>query len=214
MGGGPAAPAPCDAGAAPFGGACDATLRRALAAAQEVAPAAPAAPQMQQETATAAAAAHQLLVQQQAAALAQALRDGGASPQRAPLAPEPDTAQPHHLPAGLPTLHYPGCGCPPGQRSQAGAGADALFAAAGAALAAGTVAPSRKLRVAYVLPHHNTTGGMKVGTRRVLFLWIVILHTCCASHALRCGLIKLGSWRLRKRGFGALQPCRLPLHPA
>jgi hypothetical protein len=76
------------------------------------------------------------------------------------------------LPFGQATLHYAGCGCPPGWRA-AGArpadAVDALAARAAAAVRAGLLTPSRRLRVAYVLPHHNVTGagrGARAGRRQ------------------------------------------------
>ena len=76
-----------------------------------------------------------------------------------------------HMPAG--SLHHASCGCP------GTLGSPAADAAAAAAAAASQVADSlvhnyatlyrlgglraeRRLRVAYVLPHHHVTGGMKV----------------------------------------------------
>jgi len=91
--------------------------------------------------------------------------------QHAPAAPTRPV-----LPFGLQTLHYPGCGCPPGwQHGQRSASrpadaVDALVSQCHAAVAAGLLAPSRRLRVAYVLPHHNTTGGMKVLVQHVALL--------------------------------------------
>jgi hypothetical protein len=112
--------------------------------------------------------------QAQAQAAAQALLPAAA---QSSAAPAPPARAPHAqhgapgrgaLPFGQATLHYAGCGCPPGWRAAAAAGgrpadaADALARRARAAVAAGLVAPGRRLRVAYVLPHHNVTGGMKM----------------------------------------------------
>mmetsp|Transcript_6975 Transcript_6975/g.20372 ORF Transcript_6975/g.20372 Transcript_6975/m.20372 type:complete len:726 (+) Transcript_6975:386-2563(+) len=72
------------------------------------------------------------------------------------------------LPNGLSTLHYPGCGCPPGWNADVVDGqyrpadlVDALLQRAFRAYQQGGLTATRKLRVAYMLPHHNITGGMK-----------------------------------------------------
>ena len=66
------------------------------------------------------------------------------------------------LPYGS-TLHYPGCGCPSGWRThrRLADAVDSQLQAAVKAMQSGRVVPSRKLNVAYMLPHHNVTGGMK-----------------------------------------------------
>ena len=67
------------------------------------------------------------------------------------------------LPYG-PTLHYPDCGCP--HHWQHGQlricdHIDLLVQHAFLAFQKGSLAPTRKLKIAYMLPHHNVTGGMK-----------------------------------------------------
>lgn len=66
------------------------------------------------------------------------------------------------LPYGS-TLHYLGCTCPPGwqQGSRVADQVDKLVAKAHGLYQQGLIAPQRKLRVCYMLPHHNITGGMK-----------------------------------------------------
>jgi len=66
------------------------------------------------------------------------------------------------LPYG-PTLHYPGCSCPSGWQpgSRVADRVDELVAKAHGLYQQGLIAPQRKLRVCYMLPHHNITGGMK-----------------------------------------------------
>ena len=58
------------------------------------------------------------------------------------------------------TLHYPGCGCPPegGRGPGAGALVDAIVQQAFTAFTKRQMVPKRRLRVAYMLPHHNITG--------------------------------------------------------
>eukprot|EP00873_Tetraselmis_striata_P033293 jgi/Tetstr1/453557/TSEL_040525.t1 len=71
-------------------------------------------------------------------------------------------APPVTLPYG-PTLHYAGCGCTWGWRN-AGQAADQLdqdLLAAFSRVQDKSVVPARRLTVAYMLPHHNITGGMK-----------------------------------------------------
>lgn len=94
----------------------------------------------------------------------------------------PQVSVPGLLPYGS-TLHYPGCGCPPqwlllkgcraGFPPAGGAGTsctanqracdhlDRLMTRCHGLLSADQLSPARKLTVAYVLPHHNVTGGMK-----------------------------------------------------
>lgn len=61
------------------------------------------------------------------------------------------------------TLHYAGCGCPPRWRDQARL-ADAVDQEVQGAfreMQLGHITPTRSLVIAYMLPHHNVTGGMK-----------------------------------------------------
>lgn len=66
------------------------------------------------------------------------------------------------LPYGS-TLHYPGCTCPVRwqQGSRVADQVDKLVAKAHGLYQQGLIAPQRQLRVCYMLPHHNITGGMK-----------------------------------------------------
>lgn len=75
------------------------------------------------------------------------------------------------LPYGS-TLHYPGCSCPGGwQRgSRVADQVDKLVAKAHGLYQQGLIAPQRKLRVCYMLPHHNITGGMKCLVEHVRLL--------------------------------------------
>jgi hypothetical protein len=61
------------------------------------------------------------------------------------------------------TLHYPGCTCPVRwqQGSRVADQVDKLVAKAHGLYQQGLIAPQRQLRVCYMLPHHNITGGMK-----------------------------------------------------
>lgn len=61
------------------------------------------------------------------------------------------------------TLHYPGCTCPAGWQagSRVADQVDRLVGKAHSLYQQGLIAPQRKLRVCYMLPHHNITGGMK-----------------------------------------------------
>lgn len=61
------------------------------------------------------------------------------------------------------TLHYPGCSCPAGWQagSRVADQVDKLVSKAFGLYQQGLIAPQRKLRVCYMLPHHNITGGMK-----------------------------------------------------
>lgn len=75
------------------------------------------------------------------------------------------------LPDGLASLHYQGCGCPPGWAASLGTDAavhnrpadvvDTLVQGAFRTFQQGGLTPTRKLRIVYMLPHHNITGGMK-----------------------------------------------------
>jgi hypothetical protein len=66
------------------------------------------------------------------------------------------------LPYGS-TLHYQGCSCPSGWQagSRVADQVDKLVSKAHGLYQQGLIAPQRKLRVCYMLPHHNITGGMK-----------------------------------------------------
>jgi hypothetical protein len=66
------------------------------------------------------------------------------------------------LPYGS-TLHYQGCSCPAGWQpgSRVADQVDKLVSKAHGLYQQGLIAPQRKLRVCYMLPHHNITGGMK-----------------------------------------------------
>jgi hypothetical protein len=83
------------------------------------------------------------------------LMGGGAG---AVLANAPEPAR-RVLPFGS-TLHYQGCGCPanwtPGTR--AADLVDSLVQKCTGLYAGRLLTPSRRLRVAYMLPHHNITG--------------------------------------------------------
>lgn len=61
------------------------------------------------------------------------------------------------------TLHYPGCGCPLNwtRGSRVCDVVDVLFTHCHKLFTAKMLTPMRPLRVAYMLPHHNITGGMK-----------------------------------------------------
>ena len=87
------------------------------------------------------------------------------------------------LPYGS-TLHYTGCGCPPSwQPGQARICdvVDLLVQNAFLAYQKGTLAPTRILRVAYMLPHHNVTGGMKCLVEHIRLLR-ARGHTTIAVH--------------------------------
>uniref|UniRef100_A0A061SAC2 Group 1 glycosyl transferase n=1 Tax=Tetraselmis sp. GSL018 TaxID=582737 RepID=A0A061SAC2_9CHLO len=66
------------------------------------------------------------------------------------------------LPFGK-TLHYRGCGCPSSwqQGERLADLLDSEIVSAFADMHRGRVLPARPLSVAYMLPHHNVTGGMK-----------------------------------------------------
>lgn len=60
------------------------------------------------------------------------------------------------------TLHYAGCGCPNWQKGGRVADqVDALVARFHRLFQRKLISPNRPLRVCYMLPHHNITGGMK-----------------------------------------------------
>ena len=61
------------------------------------------------------------------------------------------------------TLHYGGCGCPPNwtRGNRVCDLVDVLFTHCHKLFTAKLLSPMRPLRVAYMLPHHNITGGMK-----------------------------------------------------
>jgi len=63
----------------------------------------------------------------------------------------------------LNTLHYPGCGCPVSwsRGSRVCDLVDVLFTHCHKLFTAKLLTPLRPLRIAYMLPHHNITGGMK-----------------------------------------------------
>lgn len=104
------------------------------------------------------------------------------SPSRAlqPRSPQTETTL---LPYG-PTLHYPDCGCPhdwqPGQLRICDH-VDLLVQNAFLAFQKGSLAPTRKLRIAYMLPHHNVTGGMKCLVEHIRLLR-ARGHTTIAVH--------------------------------
>jgi len=60
-----------------------------------------------------------------------------------------------------PRLHYTGCGCPVKPQQRNADVVDFLVRRAHLLHEKKLVLPVRKLRVAYVLPHHNVTGGLK-----------------------------------------------------
>lgn len=70
------------------------------------------------------------------------------------------------------TLHYPGCNCPvswtPGARVCDRV--DALVSRSHQLFLAKRISPNRPLRVCYMLPHHNITGGMKCLVEHVRLL--------------------------------------------
>jgi len=67
-----------------------------------------------------------------------------------------------HLPDGLDTVHHALCGCQQWVQGQRMADlVDVVAAQARQALASQLLVPTRPLRIAYALPHHNITGGMK-----------------------------------------------------
>eukprot|EP00878_Enallax_costatus_P011278 GHUV01011775.1.p1 GENE.GHUV01011775.1~~GHUV01011775.1.p1 ORF type:complete len:183 (+),score=26.03 GHUV01011775.1:240-788(+) len=78
-----------------------------------------------------------------------------------PLQP-PSSPQANILPF-TDTLHYPGCGCPPSWTpgTRVCDRVDALVKRSHEMFIAKRISPSRPLRVCYMLPHHNITGGMK-----------------------------------------------------
>lgn len=75
------------------------------------------------------------------------------------------------LPYGS-TLHYQGCSCPVGWQpgSRVADQVDKLVSKAHGLYQQGLIAPQRKLRVCYMLPHHNITGGMKCLVEHVRLL--------------------------------------------
>eukprot|EP00803_Ostreobium_quekettii_P011145 evm.model.scf_71.8 EVM.evm.TU.scf_71.8 scf_71:108681-110204(+) len=81
------------------------------------------------------------------------------------------------------TLHYPGCGCPQGwQRgSRVADVVDVLFQQCHALFANKLLRVLRPLRVAYMLPHHNVTGGMKCLVEHIRLLR-ARGHTTIAVH--------------------------------
>jgi hypothetical protein len=65
------------------------------------------------------------------------------------------------LPYGS-TLHYGGCGCPDWKKGERMADyVDILISRCYALYQQKLLNPNRRLRVCYMLPHHNITGGMK-----------------------------------------------------
>jgi len=72
------------------------------------------------------------------------------------------TSSPGILPYGE-SLHYKGCGCPPNWRGvlRLADAVDREVLAAFNDVQTGEIRPARALTVAYMLPHHNVTGGMK-----------------------------------------------------
>lgn len=70
------------------------------------------------------------------------------------------------------TLHYVGCGCPPSwqQGARIADQVDALVQRSHKMFMAKLISPNRPLRVCYMLPHHNITGGMKCLVEHVRLL--------------------------------------------
>lgn len=101
------------------------------------------------------------------------------------------------LPYGT-TLHYPGCTCPsswqPGSR--VADQVDRLVAKAHGLYQQGLIAPQRQLRVCYMLPHHNITGGMKCLVEHIRLLR-ARGHYTIAVH--RCGTGSVGSCIIKQQ---------------
>jgi hypothetical protein len=118
-------------------------------------------PAVQQASQTRDGGAQALLqLQPKRVAAAGPAADGSAAPAAASMGTHPHaTSSAALLPYG-PTLHYPGCSCPPAwQRGgRAADQVDALVTRVYGLYAQGLIAPQRKLRVCYMLPHHNITG--------------------------------------------------------
>lgn len=97
------------------------------------------------------------------------------------------------LPYGS-TLHYPGCSCPLSWQkgSRVADQVDKLVRKAHALIEQGLIAPQRRLRVCYMLPHHNITGGMKCLVEHIRLLkarghytiaahrWVPVARLCFA----------------------------------
>jgi hypothetical protein len=91
---------------------------------------------------------------------------------------------PSVLPAGVATLHHALCGCPqaawsPGPRPAAVL--DTLVQRCHAMYAHQILGPNRRLRIAYALPHHNITGGMKCLVEHIRLLrarghYVIAVH--------------------------------------
>lgn len=65
-----------------------------------------------------------------------------------------------YLPYGT-TLHYPGCGCPQHMGRRNADLVDQVVSTGMKLYQKSFFLPARPLKVAYMLPHHNLTGGMK-----------------------------------------------------
>jgi len=117
------------------------------------------------------------------------------------------------LPFG-PTLHYAGCGCPSTwqQGTRVADQVDALVLRTLQLFQRKLISPNRPLRVCYMLPHHNITGGMKCLVEHIRLLrqrghYTIAVHrsdtaqramppwttveagkeaTCCTSHSPAC----------------------------
>lgn len=94
------------------------------------------------------------------------------------------------LPLGVHTLHHPGCGCPPALLARPGQRAadmvDALVQRCQSMYQHQLLAPHRPLRIGYVLPHHNITGGMKCLVEHIRLLrqrghYVVAVHRSNAA---------------------------------
>lgn len=89
------------------------------------------------------------------------------------------------------TLHYHGCTCPAGWQagSRVADQVDSLVGRAHSLYQQGLVAPQRKLRVCYMLPHHNITGGMKCLVEHIRLLR-ARGHYTIAVHRCVCGCVE------------------------